>query len=93
MHRWTVDGLPYECEVVGFKVEKVITAVYILACAAHLRSLHRQGAAARAGSEMASPACLFSRQRANGARGFRRASEGKEMAPAARHALRPQVLA
>ena len=38
MRRWTVDGLPYECEVAGFKVEKVITAVGILACATHLRS-------------------------------------------------------
>jgi len=38
MRRWTVDGLPYECELAGFKVEKVKTAVGILACATHLRS-------------------------------------------------------
>jgi SAM-dependent methyltransferase len=38
MRRWTVQGLPYECEVAGFKVEKVITAVGVLACATHLRS-------------------------------------------------------
>jgi SAM-dependent methyltransferase len=38
MRRWTVDGLPYECEVAGFEVEKVITAVGVLACATHLRA-------------------------------------------------------
>ena len=38
MRRWTVDGLQYECEMAGFKVEKVITAVGVLACATHLRA-------------------------------------------------------
>lgn len=38
MRRWTVDGLPYECELAGFKVESIRTAVGILACATHMRS-------------------------------------------------------
>jgi SAM-dependent methyltransferase len=38
MRRWTVDGLRYECETAGFNVEKVITAVGVLACATHLRA-------------------------------------------------------
>lgn len=38
-HRWTIDGLPYEFRRAGMDVETVTSAVGVLACSTHLRSI------------------------------------------------------
>jgi len=45
--RWTVDGLRYECELAGFELQSVDSAIGILASSTHLRAMVINGVLAK----------------------------------------------
>jgi SAM-dependent methyltransferase len=45
--RWTVDGLRYECELAGFELDGIETAIGILASSTHLRAMVMDGVLAK----------------------------------------------